>query len=106
MKKLSIFLIFGVSIALLLQTSCSIEKRHYRPGFYVDNGSHKNAKGTMVEKQAGPVVTINNTVAEAQSEPMSESKAQPYFPSKSRRTIGKHYTNRLCSQSKPFKNGG
>jgi len=79
MKKLSILLIFGVSIALLLQTSCSIEKRHYRSGFYVDYGAHKNAKGTMVEKQASPVLAINNTVAEAQSEPSTEDQAQPIF---------------------------
>lgn len=80
MKKVSILLVFNVLIALLLQTSCSIEKRHYRSGFYVENGSHKNLKANQTEKQTIADVTVNNNQIENVSAAyIEESKTQPLF---------------------------
>jgi len=79
MKKLSVIFILGVFVAFLLQTSCSIEKRHYRSGFYVDNGSTKNTKSTIVEKQRNNEVALKTNTTEPLSESVAETEHTPIF---------------------------
>ncbi len=79
MRKVSILLIFSVFVALLLQTSCSIEKRHYRSGFYVDNGFTKNTKSTIVEKQINNEVALKINKTEPLSESVAETEHTPIF---------------------------
>ncbi len=49
MRTITLFFVMAV-IALLLQTSCSIEKRHYRPGFYVENSCQKSSRLSVEKK--------------------------------------------------------
>lgn len=79
MKKLSFLFILSMVVALLLQTSCNIEKRHYRTGFYVENGSTKNIKNTLAEKQSSSAVVINNSSNSAINESDTEKESQPVF---------------------------
>lgn len=79
MKKLFILFVFGVLTALLLQTSCSIEKRHYRSGFYVEHGSNKNLKAKQVEKPAIADVAVSNNSIENVSTANTEAQTQPLF---------------------------
>ncbi|MGQ9847493.1 MAG: TM2 domain-containing protein [Bacteroidales bacterium] len=79
MKKVSIVFIFGVLIALLLQTSCSIEKRHYRSGFYVEHSSIKNVKAKQVEKPASTNVAMSSNLIENVRTTSTETKTQPLF---------------------------
>jgi len=61
MKRISLLIVMSVMAIAILQTSCSIEKRHYRSGFYVDNRGHKTERATI------------NTKAPSQSIALAES---------------------------------
>lgn len=79
MKKLSILLVLNLLFALLLLTSCSIEKRHYRSGFYVENGFNKNLKTKQVEKQASTNVTVSSNLIENVNTASLETETQLIF---------------------------
>lgn len=79
MKKLSILFVFGVLTALLLQTSCSIEKRHYRSGFYVEHSSNKNLKAKQAEKQSSTDVAVSSNLIENVNTVSTETKTQAFF---------------------------
>ncbi len=58
MKRISLLIVMSVMAIAILQTSCSIEKRHYRSGFYVDNRSHKTERATINTKAPSQPIAL------------------------------------------------
>jgi hypothetical protein len=51
------YYLFAAFVVLILLSSCSVEKRHYRPGFYTSSHSKVKSNGTVEQsKSAGPIV--------------------------------------------------
>lgn len=95
MKHFNFLFVGVVLFALLLQTSCSIEKRHYRSGFYVESKSHKTESATVTNKAPETIVANVTT----NSSTMEEVKPQTIFHQKTE-TVLHQASQPLLAQQK------